>query len=184
LREAYAQAGLRAKVVDFIHDMRAAYAWADVAFCRAGAGTLAELTAVGKPAVVVPYPFAVDDHQTRNARVLESAGAVKVLEETQLTAQAAARELLRLRSRPDELAAMRRNSKKLGKPDAARKTARELLAMGGRVPCARPPPGRPAPRSLRCAPSERPRAAGCRLSIPPPVALQRLGADSRGETYE
>ncbi len=79
VRAAYEAAGLRARVAAFIEDMPAAYAWADLVVCRAGALTLAELTAGGCAAVLVPYPHAADDHQTRNARSLEAAGAALVL---------------------------------------------------------------------------------------------------------
>src|SRR5690606_1374159 len=62
--QAYAQAGVKAEVVEFIEDMAKAYAWADLAVCRSGALTVSELAAVGVPAILVPLPFAVDDHQT------------------------------------------------------------------------------------------------------------------------
>src|SRR5210317_319269 len=73
-REAYAAAGLDADLVPFIEDMASAYAWADLVVCRAGALTVAELCAVGLPAVFVPYPAAVDDHQTANATPMMQAG--------------------------------------------------------------------------------------------------------------
>ncbi|MEF8793411.1 undecaprenyldiphospho-muramoylpentapeptide beta-N-acetylglucosaminyltransferase [Thiohalorhabdus sp.] len=75
VRSAYYEHGLEAEVVPFIDDMAAAFAWADLAVCRAGAATVAELAAVGLPAVLVPFPYAVDDHQRRNAEALVSRGA-------------------------------------------------------------------------------------------------------------
>ncbi|MFB6259941.1 MAG: UDP-N-acetylglucosamine--N-acetylmuramyl-(pentapeptide) pyrophosphoryl-undecaprenol N-acetylglucosamine transferase, partial [Thiohalorhabdaceae bacterium] len=75
VRAAYHEHGLEAEVVPFIDDMAAAFAWADLVVCRAGAATVAELAAVGVPAVLVPYPHAVDDHQRRNAEALVSRGA-------------------------------------------------------------------------------------------------------------
>lgn len=80
-RLAYKQAGIDASVEPFIDDMAAAYAWADVAVCRAGALTLAELAAAGLGSVLVPYPHAVDDHQTRNAEYLVDAGAARLVAE-------------------------------------------------------------------------------------------------------
>lgn len=75
----------KADVKDFIDDMAAAYAWADLVVCRAGALTVAELAAVGVASILVPYPYAVDDHQTLNARVLERAGAGLICQQSELT---------------------------------------------------------------------------------------------------
>lgn len=80
-RAAYAAAGVEAEVVSFVDDMAAAYAQADLAICRAGALTVAELAAAGLPALLVPYPHAVDDHQTRNAQALVAAGAGQLVGE-------------------------------------------------------------------------------------------------------
>jgi UDP-N-acetylglucosamine--N-acetylmuramyl-(pentapeptide) pyrophosphoryl-undecaprenol N-acetylglucosamine transferase len=73
------------RVVAFIDDMSAAYAWADLVLCRSGALTVAELAAAGVAAILVPYPYAVDDHQTANARWLSEAGAALVIAQAQLT---------------------------------------------------------------------------------------------------
>lgn len=83
----YAQAGVAAQVVPFIDDMAQAYAWADMVVCRAGAMTISELACVGVASVLVPYPHAVDDHQTRNAEFLVRAGAADVIQPLQLNAQ-------------------------------------------------------------------------------------------------
>ena len=80
-RESYSNAGVDAQVDAFIDDMAAAYAWADVVVCRAGALTLAELCAVGLPAILVPFPAAVDDHQTHNAQALVACGAATLVPE-------------------------------------------------------------------------------------------------------
>ena len=82
----YAQQGLEAKVVEFIDDMDAAYAWADLVICRAGALTISELALAGVGAILVPYPHAVDDHQTANADFLVRAGAAKLLPQAQMNA--------------------------------------------------------------------------------------------------
>jgi UDP-N-acetylglucosamine--N-acetylmuramyl-(pentapeptide) pyrophosphoryl-undecaprenol N-acetylglucosamine transferase len=87
---AYDQAGVDAKVSDFLLDMAEVYAWADLVVCRAGALTVSELTAAGLGAILVPFPHAVDDHQTRNARFLSEAGAARLLPQHELTAEALA----------------------------------------------------------------------------------------------
>jgi UDP-N-acetylglucosamine--N-acetylmuramyl-(pentapeptide) pyrophosphoryl-undecaprenol N-acetylglucosamine transferase len=89
-RAAYAEAGVEAKVSDFLLDMAEAYGWADLVICRAGALTVSELTAAGVAAILVPYPHAVDDHQTRNARFLSEAGAARLLPQSELTAESLA----------------------------------------------------------------------------------------------
>lgn len=94
---AYAAAQIDAGIEAFIADMPAAYAWADLVICRAGASTVAELCAAGCAAVLVPFPFAVDDHQTRNGEYLVRVGAARLVQERDLSAQALAdliRELL------------------------------------------------------------------------------------------
>jgi len=83
---AYREAGVEAEVLPFIDDMAAAYAWADFAICRAGALTIGELQAVGLGAVLVPFPAAVDDHQTRNAEVMVRLGAALIVQERDLDA--------------------------------------------------------------------------------------------------
>src|SRR5690606_38555811 len=80
-RAAYTGAGVEAAISPFIDDMAEAYDWADLVICRAGALTLAELAAAGLPALLVPYPHAVDDHQTRNAEALVAAGAARLVPE-------------------------------------------------------------------------------------------------------
>ncbi len=86
-RQAYADHGVRAEVVEFIDDMADAYAQADLVIARAGALTLSELAAVGVGAILVPYPHAVDDHQTKNAAWLVDAGAARLLPQSELTAE-------------------------------------------------------------------------------------------------
>lgn len=92
-RDAYRNAGLQARVDAFITDMAAAYAWADVVVCRAGALTVSELAAAGLPAVLVPFAGAVDDHQTRNAAFLVEAGAATLVAQAELSAARLAAEL-------------------------------------------------------------------------------------------
>ncbi|OUR74268.1 undecaprenyldiphospho-muramoylpentapeptide beta-N-acetylglucosaminyltransferase [Methylophaga sp. 41_12_T18] len=91
--ESYQQAGVASNVSAFIDDMAAEYEWADMVICRAGALTVAELSAVGLPAILVPYPYAVDDHQTHNAAALVKVGGAKLIQENALTAQSLANEI-------------------------------------------------------------------------------------------
>ncbi len=129
IAQAYQSAGVDADVREFIHEMGAAYTWADLVVCRSGASTLAELTAFGKPAILIPYPYAIGDHQTCNALVLESAGAVRVVRDQDLKNGTLVREIRELAAKPDLLRAMAENSRKIGRPDAARTIARELAGM-------------------------------------------------------
>jgi UDP-N-acetylglucosamine--N-acetylmuramyl-(pentapeptide) pyrophosphoryl-undecaprenol N-acetylglucosamine transferase len=84
-KDAYKNAGIEARVVPFITDMAEAYRWADLVLCRAGAMTVAELAAVGVASILVPFPYAVDDHQTANAHYLADNAAAVLLPQTQLT---------------------------------------------------------------------------------------------------
>lgn len=115
----YQQHGVRAQITPFIDDMAAAYAWADLVFCRAGALTLAELTAAGVAAVLVPYPHAVDDHQTANARHLVEAKAALLAPQHALTPGSLARRLEALAADRAALLEMARAARRLGKPAAA-----------------------------------------------------------------
>lgn len=89
-RAAYAGQSITVVTEPFISDMAAAYSWADVVVCRAGALTIAEVSAAGVPSVLIPYPFAVDDHQTANAKYLQDRGAALVIRDTELSAESLA----------------------------------------------------------------------------------------------
>ena len=84
LRDNYTRAGVQAETVAFVDEMAAAYAKADLVICRSGALTIAELAAAGIGSVLVPFPFAVDDHQTHNARFLCEAGAAVLVQQREL----------------------------------------------------------------------------------------------------
>jgi UDP-N-acetylglucosamine--N-acetylmuramyl-(pentapeptide) pyrophosphoryl-undecaprenol N-acetylglucosamine transferase len=127
LRAAYAAAGVHGELVPFIDDMARRYAEADLVVCRAGAMTVAELSAGGVASVLVPYPHAVDDHQTANARFLADQGAAILLPQTELTPQRLAG-LLRTLERP-KLLEMARKARSLGKPDAARVVAERCMEL-------------------------------------------------------
>ncbi len=128
-REAYAEAGVKAQVVPFIEDMAGTYGWADLAVCRAGALTLAELTAAGLGAVLVPFPHAVDDHQTRNAEALVAAGAAEHIQERDLNVEQLAQRLDVLLADRARLLAMAEAARALAKPDAAVAIARACLEV-------------------------------------------------------
>lgn len=128
-REAYANAGVEAQVVAFIDDMAGSYGWADLAVCRAGALTLAELTAAGLGAVLVPFPHAVDDHQTRNAEALVAIGAAELMQESELDVQILAQRLESLLADRSRLLAMAGAARTLAKPDAAQVIARACMEV-------------------------------------------------------
>jgi len=127
--EAYAKAGIAASVVDFERDMPSRYRWADLAVCRSGALTVAELTMAALPAVFVPYPHAADDHQAANARALARAGAARVLDSRSLTGERLAAELRDLFAAPRELQSMSGAAAKLARPDAAEQIIEDCVAM-------------------------------------------------------
>jgi UDP-N-acetylglucosamine--N-acetylmuramyl-(pentapeptide) pyrophosphoryl-undecaprenol N-acetylglucosamine transferase len=125
---AYEQHGVQAEVVGFIENMREAYAAADLVVCRAGAMTIAELTVSGKPSILVPYPYAADDHQRVNAEVLVHGGAARMVLDAELTPERVCEEIRPLLLDPACLAAMSRAAASLGKPDATQAVVRECLS--------------------------------------------------------
>jgi len=129
VRSRYTAAGIRARVEPFITEMGAAYAAADVVVARAGAMTCAEVTAVGLPAILVPYPWAADDHQRRNAEILARAGAAEMILDAELTGFRLAGSLRTLLENPDRRAAMAARARTLGRPDAAHQVAEECLRI-------------------------------------------------------
>ncbi len=130
-RALYDSLGLSAvaEVVPFIDDMARALASADLVIARAGASTLAELCAVGRPSILVPYPFAADDHQLKNARSLEKRGAAVALSQPLATADRIAYEITRLADAPARRASMASAAAAIGAPDAARGVAADLLDL-------------------------------------------------------
>jgi len=125
---AYASLGLEAEVVPFIETMREYYMAADLVICRAGAITVAELTALGRPAILIPYPYAVDDHQRANAEILVQAGAARMVLDTDLTPERMAEEMSSLLTNRDTLSAMSQAALTLGRPEATAAVIRECLA--------------------------------------------------------
>jgi len=122
-RAAYLQHGVEAEVTEFLDDMAEAYAWADLAVCRAGALTVSELMAAGLASVLVPFPFAVDDHQTANARFLTHADAACLVQQSDLDPKSLSALLGSLLDDRERLHLMAENAYRLARRDAARDVA-------------------------------------------------------------
>ena len=132
-KEAYKQNKVDVELLPFIEDMAAVYGWADLVVCRAGALTVAELCAAGLPALFVPYPAAVDDHQTANAGPMAAAGAATIIQETDLTPELLAgllREWLQSRASLMEKA---RQARALAKPDSLQRITERCLEQAGAI---------------------------------------------------
>ncbi|MFN0087594.1 MAG: undecaprenyldiphospho-muramoylpentapeptide beta-N-acetylglucosaminyltransferase [Blastocatellia bacterium] len=128
VRAVYLENGIKADVKPFIEEMVAEFSSADLVICRAGATTVAELAAAGKPAILIPFPFAADDHQRKNAEAFERAGAGRMILQAELTPERLAQELLWLARDPQQLKRMSDAGKALGRPAAAARVVD--LAMG------------------------------------------------------
>jgi UDP-N-acetylglucosamine--N-acetylmuramyl-(pentapeptide) pyrophosphoryl-undecaprenol N-acetylglucosamine transferase len=120
VRAAYAAKGINAVVAAFFDDMDRRYRQADLIICRAGATTVAEITAVGKAALFIPFPFAADDHQRLNAETLAAQGAAEMVEEKHLAAADLAERIERFANDRTALDRMADQARKLGRPEAAR----------------------------------------------------------------
>jgi UDP-N-acetylglucosamine--N-acetylmuramyl-(pentapeptide) pyrophosphoryl-undecaprenol N-acetylglucosamine transferase len=131
VRALYTQLGLldRVTVTPFIDDMASALASADIVIGRSGASSLAELCVIGRASILIPYPFAADDHQLKNARSLERAGAAVAIPQSEATAARVACEIDRLVKSPELRARMAEAAASLGKADAARDVAEDLLHL-------------------------------------------------------
>ncbi len=129
VRAAYAAAGRADEVEPFLDDMPRRFAQAGLVLCRSGATTCAELAVAGRPAVLVPFAAAADDHQRVNARALEAAGGAVVIEERELSGPRLAAVLGELLECPERLRAMAEATRRLGRPDAAARVA-DLLEAG------------------------------------------------------
>ena len=129
VRDGYRRAGLDARVEPFLFAMEREITSADLVVSRAGATTLAELTAAGRPSVLIPLPTAAYDHQRKNADVLREAGAAEVIEQKDLTGDRLAAAITALIGDPPRLAAMGQAARRLAKPDAARVIVDRALAL-------------------------------------------------------
>ncbi len=130
VRKAYEWYGIRAEVFPFIEDIGSAYKHSDLVIGRAGAGTIAEITAVGVPSILVPYPFSAYNHQFENAKSLERAGAAVVIEDKDAVPERIAEILSDLLKR-EKLKQMGERAKSLGKPDAAKRIVDEIYKLVG-----------------------------------------------------
>jgi len=127
LRAAYAAVGVEAKTLTFIDDMAAAYAEADLVICRAGATTVAEIAAAGVASLLVPFPHAVDDHQTSNARFLSDAGGGVLLKQQDLSAEHLAGLIIGFDR--ERLCEMAKRARSLGKPGATEAVAKACMEL-------------------------------------------------------
>jgi len=129
VKKVYADLQLEGEVVTFIDDMAKRYAACDLVLCRAGALTIAELSAAGVASILVPYPYAVDDHQTSNARLLSDHGAAVLLPQSELTAQKLAGLLSNLTR--EQLLSMAMIARRMAKPEATRVVAEACIELSG-----------------------------------------------------
>ncbi len=129
--DAYAKHDIDVELMPFIEDMASAYAWADLVVCRAGALTVAELCAVGLPALFVPYPAAVDDHQTANARPMADAGAASIIDERNLDTESLALELRHWLTTRESLQGRAEKARQLAMPAAVSRITELCLEQAG-----------------------------------------------------
>ncbi len=130
-RAAYKKHGIDADLSPYIEDMAEAYAWADLVICRAGALTVAELSAAGLPAIFVPFPSAVDDHQTANAQPMANAGAATVVQQSDLNGESLAGLLKNWLGSREELLDRALKSRSLAHPDALGRITTRCLECAG-----------------------------------------------------
>ncbi len=128
-RNRYREHGINFAVYEFTDDMAAEYGWADLVVCRAGALTVSEIAATGLAAVFIPYPAAVDDHQTRNAEVLAEVGGARILQEAELTTTRLSQVLSTLCSNREKLLQMAEISRARALPDAATQVASYCMGL-------------------------------------------------------
>lgn len=127
----YCQAGIDAEVVEFINDMAESYAWADLVLCRSGALTVSELAAAGVASILVPYPHAVDDHQTKNGQWLENAGAAILIQQNALEESSLTELLSSLQAQRSKLQAMAIAARQLAPQEATTCLVNACLAFPG-----------------------------------------------------
>ena len=131
VKEGYQRAGLAARVEPFLFAMDREMKAADLVICRAGATTIAELTASGRPALLIPLPTATDDHQRKNAMVLAEAGAAEILDQRHLSGAVLADRIAALAGDRARLASMSQATRRLARPDAARAIVDRALELAG-----------------------------------------------------
>ena len=130
VRESCTKARLKVYTAPFIHGMDKAYACANIVVCRAGATTVAELTALGLPSILIPYPYSAGGHQEKNARMLQDAGASVLIEDRRLTGETLASLILETLKSEARLGGMGAAARALGRRNAGRRIARSILSAG------------------------------------------------------
>jgi len=178
VEETYKDLGIDAQVVTFIDEIARAYSNAALVVARAGATTLAELCAIGRPSILVPFPFAADDHQAKNAAALEEQGAAICIRESELEVNALGTMVTALLDDPAKRQAMSLAARRHGRPDAAATIVDDMIGwLGGAqprgdgpVPPAGGPPTGKDPSRLAPVPVLRlgERHAALRQAIPRP----------------
>lgn len=128
MQSAYDGVSFKVRVAAFIEDMAAAYAWADLVICRAGAITVSELAQVGVASILIPYPYAVDDHQTRNAQFLSKNDAAILLPQTALSVETLVHLMKELYNNPDRLQAMSAAARNCATPTALQKVVDSVIS--------------------------------------------------------
>ena len=130
-RALYEANGVCGRVEPFIHDMAGAYEWADLVICRSGALTVAELAVAGRPAILVPYPYAVDDHQTVNGQYLVTRGAAKMIQQKDLDAETLTNMVQQITGEPGQLDKMAEAARSVGLSRATQVVAKHCLEVSG-----------------------------------------------------
>ena len=130
-RAEFEKSGLPGQIAPFISDMPQAFAAADLVICRSGAGTVSELAAAGRPSVLVPFPYAADDHQTHNAAAMQRGGAAKLVRDGQFTGEKLFETVSELSSGSGTLEKMAEAARQFAKPNAARRAADILEEAAG-----------------------------------------------------
>ncbi|MBT3472744.1 MAG: undecaprenyldiphospho-muramoylpentapeptide beta-N-acetylglucosaminyltransferase [Gammaproteobacteria bacterium] len=122
----------KVRVVPYIDEMEPAYAWADLVLCRAGAMTISELALVGRGSILVPFPFAVDDHQSANGRFLQQAGAAMLVQQHELDREKLLQWITEWREQPQRIAEMGAAAKALAQPEATQRVVEICRKQGGK----------------------------------------------------
>lgn len=131
MRDEFARSGLDGEIVPFITDMPAAFRQADLVICRSGAGAVSEVAAAGRPSILVPFPFAADDHQTRNAEAMERGGAARLVRDADMNGERLLATVRELMAGADTLHRMGEAARAFAKPGAARRAAEILEETAG-----------------------------------------------------
>lgn len=133
LKKKYTEKGFSANVMPFLTDMPERYRIASLVICRSGATTLAEITAAGRASSLIPFPYAANNHQEHNARVIEAANAGEIILDKDVSGERLAQSIKRAMDEPEQLKRMEDNSYRLGSRDAVEKVKRICLELMGDV---------------------------------------------------